>query len=227
MEFNFADAIGAVSRQVIEKEHEGKPARVAVMERTYPAPLDDVWDAITTRERIPRWFLPVTGDLELGGRYQLEGNAGGEVLTCKPPHHLSVTWEFGEGVSWLDIHLEAVGDDQTRLRLEHMAHIDPDDPHMQMFGTGAIGIGWDLAVLAFAQHVASPDDDSWREAALAFDATPEGRDFMRRSGELWTEADIAAGVPEEKARAQGAATIAAYLGEGPEGEDAEHPEGTP
>ena len=31
-------------------------------------------------ERIPRWFLPVSGDLRLGGRYQLEGNAGGEVL---------------------------------------------------------------------------------------------------------------------------------------------------
>ena len=213
MEFNFADAIGATSRQVIDKEHDGKPARVAVLERTYPAPADDVWDALTDRERIPRWFLPITGDLELGGRYQLEGNAGGEILTCKPPHHLGVTWEFGGMVTWVDVHLEPSSDGKTRLRLEHLAHIDPDDPHMQQFGTGAIGIGWDLTLLGLDWFIANPDQPKADEAELL--ATPEGKDFMRRSGEAWTEADIAAGVPEDKARAQGAATIAAYLGEEP------------
>ena len=44
-----------------------------------------MWDAVTSAERIPRWFLPISGDLRLGGRYQLEGNAGGEVLECAPP----------------------------------------------------------------------------------------------------------------------------------------------
>ena len=33
------------------------------------AAIDDVWDACTNPERIPRWFLPVSGDLRLGGRY--------------------------------------------------------------------------------------------------------------------------------------------------------------
>ena len=44
-----------------------------------------MWDACTDPERIGRWFLPVSGDLRLGGRYQLEGNAGGEILRCEPP----------------------------------------------------------------------------------------------------------------------------------------------
>jgi uncharacterized protein YndB with AHSA1/START domain len=45
--------------------------------QVYAAPVEDVWDACTNPARIPRWFLPVSGELRLGGRYQLEGNAGG------------------------------------------------------------------------------------------------------------------------------------------------------
>jgi len=222
-EFDIAATIGAVTRRVIDRDHEGKPARLAVLERTYPAPVDDVWDALTDPERIPRWFMPISGDLQLGGRYQLEGNAGGEILACKPPRHVAVTWEFGGAVTWVDVHLEPADDGETRLRLEHLAHIDPDDPHMKMFGTGAIGIGWDLTLLGLDWYIANPEQPKADEAELL--ATPEGRDFMRRSGEAWTEADIAAGVPEEEARQKGAATLAAYLGEGPDGmEAAEAPE---
>ena len=47
-----------------------------------------LWDACTNAERIPRWFLPVSGDLRLGGRYQLEGNAGGTIERCDPPRSL-------------------------------------------------------------------------------------------------------------------------------------------
>ena len=37
-------------------------------------------DALTDPERIGRWFLPISGDFRLGGRYQFEGNAGGKIL---------------------------------------------------------------------------------------------------------------------------------------------------
>jgi hypothetical protein len=52
--------------------------------------VEDVWDAITSAERIPRRFLPVSGDLRLG-RYQLQGNAGGEITGCNPPRHLRLS----------------------------------------------------------------------------------------------------------------------------------------
>jgi uncharacterized protein YndB with AHSA1/START domain len=48
-----------------------------VLSRVYDAPVADVWDACTDPERIPRRFLPVSGDLQPGGRFRLEGNAGG------------------------------------------------------------------------------------------------------------------------------------------------------
>lgn len=60
---------------------EGRTVR---LRRIYDAPIDDIWDALTDPERIGRWFLPISGDFRLGGRYQFEGNAGGEIRACAP-----------------------------------------------------------------------------------------------------------------------------------------------
>ena len=87
-------------------------ARVVSLSRTYDAPIEDVWDALTSAERISRWFLPISGDLHVGGHYQLEGNAGGEVLACDEPNRFRVTWVFGDlsdpaNVSELEVRLTA------------------------------------------------------------------------------------------------------------------------
>ena len=58
---------------------------MVVASRSYDTDIDDLWEAITNAERIPRWFLPITGELRLGGRYQLQGNAGGTITACEPP----------------------------------------------------------------------------------------------------------------------------------------------
>ena len=107
-------------------------------------------DALTNPERIPRWFLPVSGDLRLGGRYQLEGNAGGEITACDPPHHLALTWEFGGEVTSVDVRLAEEPGGGTRLRLEHAGHVD--DERWAEFGPGAVGVGWDLGLLGLDQH---------------------------------------------------------------------------
>jgi hypothetical protein len=57
-----ARQVGAVVREVGSREYEGKTARVVIATRTYDTTVDDVWDALTSAERIPRWFLPITGD---------------------------------------------------------------------------------------------------------------------------------------------------------------------
>src|SRR3569833_1496722 len=92
------DEAGAVTREVGTATIPAGEARTVVLRRTYDADIEDLWDAITDPERIPRWFLPVTGDLKLGGRYQLQGNAGGEILTCERPKLLRVTWAYGENI---------------------------------------------------------------------------------------------------------------------------------
>jgi uncharacterized protein YndB with AHSA1/START domain len=82
-------------------------ARVVTIRRVYDTTVEDLWDACTNPERIPRWFLPVSGDLREGGRYQLEGNAGGTISRCDPPTGFDATWEYGGEVSWIELRLSA------------------------------------------------------------------------------------------------------------------------
>ena len=109
---DIANQISAISRQVMADTE-----TVAVtLQRRYPAAVADVWGAITDLDRVRRWFLPLTGDLRPGGSFQLEGNAGGEIISCEPPEHLAVT--FGGETSLVDVRLSADGE-QTLLILEH------------------------------------------------------------------------------------------------------------
>ena len=77
--------ISAVARTVGTRTLEAGEARVVTVARSYPDPVEDVWDACTTPERITRWLMPISGELRLGGRYQLQGNAGGVVERGDPP----------------------------------------------------------------------------------------------------------------------------------------------
>ena len=100
-----ANVFGAEFRRVENREYLGKPALVAVALRTYDTMVEDLWDTITTPERLVRWLLPVEGDLKHGGRYQLEGNAGGTITRCERPEALELTWEIMGGTNWVNVRL--------------------------------------------------------------------------------------------------------------------------
>ena len=85
MEIDIASVLGLVTRSVRPFEKDGRPASAVTLTRLYDTDVDDLWEALTSAERIPRWFLPVEGELKLGGRYQLKGNAGGTITACTPP----------------------------------------------------------------------------------------------------------------------------------------------
>src|SRR5690348_9898353 len=121
MTIDIAQHIGAVTRTFQKREHNGQTAYVVIAARTYDTDVDDLWEALTSKERIPRWFLPVEGDLELGGHYQLKGNAGGTITRCEPPNVVGLTWEFGGEVSWVEVRLQPTRDGSTHLELEHIA----------------------------------------------------------------------------------------------------------
>jgi uncharacterized protein YndB with AHSA1/START domain len=197
--------ISAVERRVGRRTLAAGEARVVTISRTYPSPVGEVWDACTDPERIARWFLPVSGELELGGHYQLEGNAGGTVERCEPPDFFAATWEYGGETSWIEVRFTAV-DAGTRFRLEHIAHVD--DERWTEFGPGAVGVGWDLGLGALTEYLATgavTSDAQWM-------ATPAGLAFMTASSEAWCAAAIAAGTDEPQARAAAARTTAAYTG---------------
>ena len=203
-----AKMVGAVARVVGTREQDGRPARVVVARRRYAGASDEVWDALTNPERIPRWFLPISGELRLGGRYQFTGNAGGTITQCDPPRALAVTWEHGGSVSWVTVRLSPAGD-ATDLELEHVAHVD--DAFWDQYGPGAVGVGWDMGLMGLAEHLtAAPEVDPAR--AAAWGASAEGQAFVHASSESWADASIAAGTPAAAARASAGRTTAFYTG---------------
>jgi len=138
--------------------------------------IEDVWDAVTNPDRMKRWFLPVSGDLRVGGTFQLEGNAGGEILRCEPPRLLRVT--FGGPTSVVELRLSEEGDSDTVLELEHTVPIE-------MAGSGAgalyVGPGWDGTLMGLDLFLRGEVTDDPVAAANS----PETQEFSRQSVHAW------------------------------------------
>lgn len=211
MEVEFdADSTTRVTRVVTSREHQGRPAHVLTATRSYDTTVEDLWDALTSAERIPRWFLPVSGDLRLGGRFQFEGNAGGDITRCEPPRLLMTTWEFGGTMGRITVRLSAGGPGEARLELEHTVPADGD--LWDQFGPGAVGVGWDLAMIGLGIHLATGAAVD-RAASLAWPASAVGRAFVDRSSVDWARASVTAGTDPAAATAAAARTTVFYTGD--------------
>lgn len=206
--------IDAIQREVGSGRIAAGDGRAIRLRRTYDAPIEDVWDALTNPERIGRWFLPISGDYRLGGRYQFEGNAGGEIVACERPNRLKVTWVYGmpaseADISELEVRLASEGEGSTVFELEHTA-IVPED-RWEEYGPGAVGVGWDGAVLGLSLHLRGgsiDDPEAWQ-------VSDEGRSFYTRSSEAWGAANQAAGADPEVA-AKGVANTTQFYAPDPE-----------
>jgi uncharacterized protein YndB with AHSA1/START domain len=195
--------VNSTHRQVGSRRIPAGEGRTVLLRRRYGAPIEDVWDACTHPDRINRWFLPVTGDLHLGGTYQLKGNAGGEILRCEKPGLLHVTWALGEGMGTeVEVRLAADSGGGTLFELVHSAPAAVVDEMARAYGPGVtigIGGGWDLSLLGLDLHLAgTPFDPATAEN------DPEVKEFATRCCHAWgaavqaawgtSDEDIAAGV---------------------------------
>lgn len=198
---------GLVTREIRAGERDGTPTKIAVARRAYATDRADLWDAVTSAARLPRWFLPVSGDLAVGGRYQLEGNAGGTVERCDAPASFAVTWEFGGSVSWLTVALTEDGDG-TVLELVHEAVVPQE--LWDQYGPGATGVGWDLALMGLGLHVAHPASAVDPAAAQEWTLSPDGVAFARLAAAGWAGAAVAAGDDPDAAHAAAERIVAFY-----------------
>jgi uncharacterized protein YndB with AHSA1/START domain len=146
--------------------HEGRVSAASIgflleFDELYDTDVDDLWNAVTTPERLGRWMAPYRGDFRLGGRWEAIGSDGGvycagEVTDCDAPHGFTTTWQVqGEGPTELVVRLEPDGD-RTRLRLRHEGVTD--------VGYGA---GWHAYLEALAAHLSDAgggqtDREAWR-----------------------------------------------------------------
>ena len=210
MAFDVEHHLGAMERSVSLSDRDGRPAGGVTLSRSYPTTVADLWDAVTNGDRIPRWFAPVSGELRLGGRYQVVGNAGGEITACEAHSNYGLTWEFGGVVSWVEVRVTDEESAGARLTLTHTAHLSE---HWDTFGPGAVGVGWEMGFLGLALYLAEPD---WpKPDDLEFATSPDGKAFIAGSSEGWGRASAAAGTDPEAAAAAARQTTAFYTGEAP------------
>ncbi|RHA41574.1 SRPBCC family protein [Cellulomonas rhizosphaerae] len=139
-----------------------------LFERRYATTADDLWEAVTSPERLARWLGPVYGDLRAGGTYELRmgedlagaaENAVGEIRDCDAPQMFSVTWRFpGEGETFVIVSVRPE-DDGALLELQHYG--------LTPAGARGYAGGWHASLDQLADHVADVPVRSWQEA---FDA---------------------------------------------------------
>jgi uncharacterized protein YndB with AHSA1/START domain len=100
-----------------------------IVERTYNAPIQKVWRAITDKDQMKEWYFELEEfKAEKGFKFQFTGGDENvqylhecEVLFVDPPHKLSYSWRYPEynGYSVVTWELFEEGEQKTRLRLSH------------------------------------------------------------------------------------------------------------
>lgn len=157
---------------------------------------------------------PVTGDLRLGGTFELDGGEHGEILRCEPPRLLRVSWMFGPGAdewpgtSEVEVRLSPGPAGDTEFELVHAAAVG--EPMFPTYGPGAGGVGWDLHLLTLARFLGDGEVLDHEE----FRTSPAGHEFSRRSAAAWGEAHLAGGGAPDHVAAAVEATTAFYLPSG-------------
>ena len=194
-------------RSVTIDKQDAAAASVLTVSHVYRTDVDDLWDAIVDQQRLARWFGKVSGDFRLGGTYAVEGNASGTILTCDAPTGFSATWDFGGGTSELSVQLTPEGDG-TRLTLQHSSDVPYE--FYDQFGPGATGVGWDGGLLGLAAYLAFDIDVPLETSGWG--TSDAGLAFIRADAAAWGDAAIAAGEPEESARASAERTAAFFSG---------------
>jgi uncharacterized protein YndB with AHSA1/START domain len=200
------DHVGAETRSVATGARDGVTTKIATAVRTYSTDRDDLWSALTEPERLERWFMPIVGDVRVGGQYQLVGNAGGTIEACERPERFAVTWEMQGMVSWVEVTL-AAAEGGTTLRLRHEAPFD--EGFWAQYGPGAVGVGWDLALMGLGLHLDSGATLEPAEAE-AWSTSQEGVQFATAAANGWADAAVADGDDPAAAREAAERTIAFY-----------------
>ena len=201
--------IAGTERDVRRRQFGGAERHAVVLKRTYDAPVERVWEALTDPAQLLAWFLPISGDLHEGESYQFEGNAGGRILECDPPRRVRLEWVFGDTPPSEVTATLSESDRGTTVELEHVSSAVEPSAAVE-FALG-VGPGWDPALVALGQHLGgqAPDASWWTES-------PEARDFTERSVREWAATLRSADIVDAGVVARIAdATLAFYTGEAP------------
>ena len=144
---------------VLRAERERRSVR---FERLYPVPAEELWDALTTPERLARWLAPGSVGEGVDGTVGLDFGEGGivtgRVLCWEPPLLLEYEWRFdGETESVVRFELSST-DDGTLLVLDHRA--------LAAGHATGYSAGWHAYLASLSDHLEGRDG-SWDERFTA------------------------------------------------------------
>jgi uncharacterized protein YndB with AHSA1/START domain len=198
---DIVDQLAAIHREVAREPGDPDEVVRVTLRREYPTTAEDLWSALTEPDRMSRWFMPITGDLKVGGSFQLEGNAGGDILDCDPPTRFRTT--FGGESSLVTVTLRPAGDSATELTLDHTV---PVAMAGSIAGALFVGPGWDGGLLGLYLHVTGHADGDPVAAATS----PEAVDVTHRSLLAWIDVVAAGDVTPDELEAVREAAMAQY-----------------
>lgn len=124
--------------------------KIVVIERTYEAPLEKVWEATTNKDQMKHWYFEVSDfKAEVGFEFQFYGGSEEKrylhkctVVEAEPLTKISYTWSYDGYVGQSLVTFELFSEDRnkTRLKLTHSG-IDTFPPHPD-FAQANFNEGW-------------------------------------------------------------------------------------
>ncbi len=94
---------------------------------TFNAPIQKVWDKVSTSEGIAAWFMPNDFEAKVGHEFHLQSPFGPspcKVVEIEPPNRLSFTWDTD---GWIvEFILKDLGD-KTEFTLIHSGWRDSEE----------------------------------------------------------------------------------------------------
>ena len=125
-------------------------------ERRYATDAADLWDAVTSAERLARWFAPVTGDLREGGEFTIHFDDADaptcRVESCDAPRGFTWSWPLRDRASTVSVSVVPDGDGAV-LRLDHAGLAPQSAPEY--------GAGWQAYVLSLGADLAGEPTGGW------------------------------------------------------------------
>lgn len=141
----------------VRSEGHGRTVR---FERTFQAPINEIWAACTEPEQLSHWFAEVSGDLHVDGEAFIDFDTGEHtplvIRQCEPQKLLVADWAFGDdAMSTLRVDLSASDDGGTTMILEH---------RMLPSSTGVgYAAGWHAYLDRLADQLAGAEITGWSQ----------------------------------------------------------------